>query len=124
METIYNEKTKEYFKVSDSDFDSFQFLFATKDINNEECAFIYYEINDDESEFEREYSEDEVKAIFWLHAELTGLDVEIKKNEVSSLSNRVKARKELEDFIKTKKPISIKTAKEVLKIIKSFEETI
>ena len=65
--------------------------------------------------------EDEIKSIFQVHAEYTGLDKEIAKNNVADLSDRRKAEREVKAFIKDGTPISEDSAKTILKVLDAFE---
>lgn len=122
MESVCNIETHKYFNVSENDFDKFQNIFSRHDIRNQEDAVDYIKM-DENILLDRIYSDVELKSIFDLHAEYTGLDKEIAKDKVSNLSKRRKAEDELKEFIKSKgsKKLSIKSAKELVKVLEAFD---
>lgn len=124
MESVQHIKTQQYFDISDNEFEIFQNFFGRNSIEDEDYAVGFIETHENELGLSRKYTEDEIKSIFWLHAELTGLDKEIEKNNISKLSNRIKAKTELKQYIQNKKTISIKTAKELLKVLDAFDNNI
>lgn len=119
MERLFNSKTGEHFDVPDEDFDTFQEIFSFCDTWSEENAIIDVECS--EKTFSRTYTADEIKAIFWEDAELSGRDKEIAKNKVADLSDRRSAEKQLKAFIKKGTPITKKSAKTILKVLESFD---
>ena len=123
MESVYHIKTHKYFDVSHDDFQTFQDIFSSSEPRNEEDALS--EVNIAEETFSRPYTEDEIKSIFWLDAEYSGLDKEFAKDKVIDISERYKVKEELENYIKSskkdRKPLSLKSAKALLKVFESFE---
>ncbi len=123
MESCYNTSTGKYFDVPDDDFDKFQNIFSEYEPRTYEDALFSVEDANFNCLFSREYTKYEIYAIFDVDCEYSGIDVEIKKDKVSPLGNRLKAEEELKTYINSKgdKKITIKSAKELLKILKAFD---
>jgi len=120
MESVYHTKTGKYFDISDDDFEKFQEIFSQYEPMSEGEGLDCVKGCEDTS-FSREYTDDEIKSIFWLDAEYSGTDKEMAKENVVHYSERRKAMDEIEDFIKNKKHISTESAKTILKVMEAFE---
>ena len=123
MESIWHITNRKSFQISDEDFSKFQNIFARQDTHHPDYAVVdvEFEVESGKISFERTYDEDEIKSIFQVHAEYTGLDKEIAKNNVADLSARRKAEHEVKAFIKDGTPISEDSAKTILKVLDAFE---
>ncbi len=126
METVQHVKTFKYFDAPDDDFEQFQNVFARYDTKNEDDALTEVSVAIDDLSFSREYTDDEIKSIFHLHAEYSGIDKEVAKDKVSPFSKRKKTEDELKAYVKCKsaskrKPITIESAKELIKILEAFD---
>ncbi len=119
MESAFNSKTGKWFDVPDEDYDKFANAFAILDVRSPEYAL--FALDTDVNKCTREYSDDEIIGIFDLHAEYTGIDVEIKKDEVASLSERRKAREELNRSLTTNEKMSDESARVLIKIVDAFD---
>lgn len=120
MELVYHVKTHKYFEISDEDFFKFQDIFSKYYPDSHESAVALIDI-DEQKTFSREYTEDEIKSIFDLDCEYSGKNKEISKDKVVNWSDREKSKKELTEFVKKGKPISKKSAKNILKVLEAFE---
>jgi len=109
------------FNVPDEDFDKIADVFGMRNAYSKEDAVIAYQVAKIKG-LSREYSEEEVEAMFEEHAELTGMDKEIQRDSVAPYSDRCKAKDELNVFIKKGKPISKKSAKTIIKVLDAFDE--
>ena len=116
---IQHIKTYKYFDISNEDFEKFQNIFARYDIKSHEYALEFVKTSDDV--FDRKYTDDEIKSIFDLDCEYSGIDKEISKDKVVNYSDREKSKKELTEFIKSGKTISKKSVKNLLKILEAFK---
>ena len=119
MESVWHITKRESFQVSDEDFTKFQNIFAIHDTRSMDHACVEIEVSGEK--FEREYDDDEIKSIFQAHAEYTGLDKEMAKDNVADFSERREAENELKKFIKKGTPISKDSAKVILKVLEAFE---
>lgn len=123
MESVWHITKRESFQVSDEDFEKFQNIFARQDTHQPDYAIVdvEFEIESGGISFERTYDEDEIKSIFQAHAEYTGLDKLIAKDNVADLSDRRKAEREIKTFIEDGTQISTDSAKVILKVLEAFE---
>ena len=125
MERLFNGRTKAWFEVSNDDFDTFQDVFCIDGCDTSDVEYAIEIAQTTDRKLSRKYTDAEIRAIFQEHAELTGMDKEIAKNNVADPGDRRKAEEELKKYIKAsasnRKQLSLKSARTLLKVVEAFE---